>query len=141
NEMVEMNERLAAELARLSVAVGQQGRIGERATRGPVTGSWGDAVAAVNSLVANLAQPTAEAARVIGAVAKGDLSQTMALEIDNRPLQGEFMRTAKTVNRMVDQLGAFAAEVTRVVREVGTEGKLGGQARVKGVAGIWKDLT
>ena len=85
--------------------------------------------------------PTSETARVIGAVAKGDLSQTMALEIDGRPLQGEFLRTAKTVNTMVDQLGSFASEVTRVAREVGTEGKLGGQAEVKGVAGTWKDLT
>src|SRR5262245_45750720 len=141
NEVVEMNERLAAELARLSVVVGRNGKIEERASLGPVQGSWSDQVTAVNSLIANLAQPTAEAARVIGAVAKGDLSQTMALEIDDRPLEGEFMRTAKTVNRMVEQLGGFAAEVTRVVREVGTEGKLGGQARVKGVAGIWKDLT
>ena len=80
-------------------------------------------------------------ARVIGAVAQGDLSQSMAVEIDGRPLEGEFLRTAKTVNRMVDQLGSFASEVTRVAREVGTEGKLGGQAEVKGVAGTWKDLT
>src|SRR6185436_13688725 len=141
NEVVEMNERLAGELARLSVVVGRNGKIDERASMGPVTGAWSDAVTNVNSLVTNLAQPTAEAARVIGAVAKGDLSQTMALEIDDRPLEGEFMRTAKTVNRMVEQLGAFASEVTRVAREVGTEGKLGGQARVKGVAGIWMDLT
>ena len=80
-------------------------------------------------------------ARVIGAVAKGDLSQTMALEIEGRPLHGEFLRIGKTVNTMVDQLGSFASEVTRVAREVGTEGKLGGQAEVKGVAGTWKDLT
>ena len=85
--------------------------------------------------------PISETARVIGAVAKGDLSQTMALEIEGRPLAGEFLRTAKTVNTMVDQLGSFASEVTRVAREVGTEGKLGGQAKVKGVAGTWKDLT
>ena len=77
-------------------------------------------------------QPTTEVARVIGAVANGDLSQTMALEIDGRPLTGEFLRTAKTVNTMVDQLGAFASEVTRVAREVGTEGKLGGQAERQG---------
>ena len=141
NEVVEMNERLAAELARVSVVVGQHGKISERASLGTLTGSWSDAISAVNSLVANLVQPTAEAARVIGAVAKGDLSQTMSLEMGDRPLEGEFMRTAKTVNRMVTQLGAFAAEVTRVAREVGTEGNLGGQARVKGVAGIWKDLT
>src|SRR5207237_1104003 len=88
-----------------------------------------------------LVHPISETARVIGAVGRGDLSQTMAMEIESRPLEGEFLRTAKTVNRMVDQLGAFASEVTRVAREVGTEGKLGGQAKVKGVAGTWKDLT
>jgi len=80
-------------------------------------------------------------ARVIGAVAKGDLSQSMALEIRGRPLEGEFLRIAKTVNTMVDQLSSFASEVTRVAREVGTEGKLGGQADVRGVSGAWKDLT
>src|SRR5262249_13739232 len=80
-------------------------------------------------------------ARVIGAVAKGDLSQTMALDVDGRPLRGEFLRTAKTVHRMVEQLSSFASEVTRVAREVGTEGKLGGQAEGRGVAGTWKDLT
>ena len=78
---------------------------------------------------------------MIGAVAQGDLSQTMALEVDGQPLEGEFLRTAKTINKMVEQLGNFSAEVTRVAREVGTEGKLGGQAKVKGVAGTWKDLT
>ena len=86
-------------------------------------------------------QPTTEVARVIGAVAKGDLTQTMSLEIDDRPLTGEFLRTAKVVNTMVAQLGTFSSEVTRVAREVGSEGKLGGQAVVKGVAGTWKDLT
>src|SRR5207237_1059724 len=82
-----------------------------------------------------------ETARVIGAVAQGDLNQTMALEVDDRALQGEFLRTAKTINKMVNQLGSFATEVTRVAREVGTEGKLGGQAEVRGVAGTWRDLT
>ena len=88
-----------------------------------------------------MVQPTAEVARVIGAVAKGDLSQSMAVEIDGRPLRGEFLRIGKIVNTMVEQLASFASEVTRVAREVGTEGKLGGQANVKGVAGTWKDLT
>ena len=95
----------------------------------------------MNSLIDDLVHPTSETARVIGAVARGDLSQSMALEAEGRPLRGEFLRTAKTVNTMVDQLGSFASEVTRVAREVGTEGKLGGQARVKGAAGTWKDLT
>jgi HAMP domain-containing protein/signal transduction histidine kinase/CheY-like chemotaxis protein len=141
NDVVELNQRLAAELERISVVVGQSGRLNERAGLGPVTGAWAGSVSHVNALVASLGQPTSEAARVIGAVARGDLSQRMALEIDDRPLEGDFLRTAKTVNRMVEQLGSFTAEVTRVVREVGTEGKLGGQARVKGVAGTWKDLT
>src|SRR5262245_39528106 len=105
NEVVELNERMAAELARLSNVVGRKGRIDDRASVGHVTGAWADTIAAVNSLVTNLVQPTAEASRVLGAVAKGDLSQTIALEIDGRPLEGEFMRNAKTVNRMVDQLG------------------------------------
>src|SRR5207302_1030051 len=104
-------------------------------------GAWAPTLEAVNDLVEDLARPNTEIARVISAVANGDLSQTMALEIDSRPLQGQFLNTAKTVNTMVEQLNAFASEVTRVAREVGTEGKLGGQAEVKGVGGIWKDLT
>ena len=112
-----------------------------RDSLGEVSGRWAASIDSVNTLISDLVHPTSETARVIGAVAKGDLSQTMALEIENRPLEGEFLRTAKVVNTMVDQLGSFASEVTRVAREVGTEGKLGGQAQVKGVAGTWKDLT
>src|SRR5216110_3401599 len=141
NDVVERNERMTRELERLSRVVGKEGRLGKRCNMGDVTGFWRDSIDAVNLLIDDLVHPTSETARVIGAVAQGDLSQTMALEVDGQPLQGEFLRTAKTVNKMVDQLGSFAAEVTRVAREVGTEGKLGGQARVKGVAGIWKDLT
>jgi len=141
NEVTELNERMARELARLSRVVGKEGKITQRASLGDVSGSWHDAIDSVNELIDDLVHPTSETARVIGAVAQGDLSQTMALEIEDRPLQGEFLRTAKIVNKMVDQLGSFASEVTRVAREVGTEGKLGGQAQVKGVAGTWKDLT
>ena len=141
NEVVELNQRMAQELDRLSRVVGKEGKITQRASLGDVSGSWEAAIDSVNDLISDLVHPTSETARVIGAVAQGDLSQTMALEIDDRPLQGEFLRTAKLVNKMVDQLGSFAAEVTRVAREVGTEGKLGGQAKVKGVAGTWKDLT
>ena len=141
NDVVELNERMANELDRLSQVVGVQGKISQRASLGEVTGAWADSIASVNTLVSNLVHPTSETARVIGAVARGDLSQSMALEIDSRPLEGEFLRTAKVVNKMVDQLGSFASEVTRVAREVGTEGKLGGQAKVKGMAGTWKDLT
>ncbi|MES2980878.1 MAG: HAMP domain-containing protein [Verrucomicrobiota bacterium] len=141
NEVISRNEDLATELARIGEVVGVEGRIGQRASLGEVQGAWRGAIGSVNNLVANLVQPTSEMARVIGAVAKGDLSQTISVEIDGRPLKGEFLRTARTVNTMVEQLGGFASEVTRVAREVGTEGKLGGQAQVKGVAGTWKDLT
>ncbi len=141
NDVVERNDRMAHELERLSRVVGKEGKLGKRGSLGDVTGFWRDSIDAVNQLIDDLVHPTSETARVIGAVAQGDLSQTMALEVDGEPLQGEFLRTAKTVNKMVDQLGSFAAEVTRVAREVGTEGKLGGQAKVKGVAGTWKDLT
>ena len=141
NEVVELNQRMSHELSRLSQVVGKEGRISERAFLGDVQGSWAASVRSVNNLIADLVRPTIDTARVIGAVAKGDLSQTMDLESDSRPLQGEFLRTARTVNTMVHQLGSFASEVTRVAREVGTEGKLGGQAKVKGVAGTWKDLT
>src|SRR5439155_1043056 len=112
-----------------------------RVSVGEFTGLWASSIESVNALVGDLVHPTSEMARVIGAVAKGDLTQTMALDFDGRSLQGEFLRTAKTVNRMVEQLGAFCSEVTRVVREVGTEGKLGGEAKVEGVAGTWRDLT
>ncbi len=141
NEVVEMNQRWAQELQRVSRVVGREGRIAQRADVGFTTGSWQTQVDSVNALIDDLVHPTRETARVIGAVAKGDLSQTMALEIEGRDIAGEFLRSARIVNTMVNQLSSFASEVTRVAREVGTEGKLGGQAKVKGVAGIWKDLT
>ena len=141
NDVVDLSQKFATELERISRAVGKDGRIHERMSIGEVRGAWADEVASLNGLVSDLVQPTSEMARVIGAVAKGDLSQTMAEEMAGRPLKGEFLRTAKTVNTMVEQLASFASEVTRVAREVGTEGKLGGQADVRGVAGTWKDLT
>ena len=104
-------------------------------------GGWADEVAAINTLIDDLVWPTTEVTRAVGAVAKGDLGQSMALELDGRPLEGEFLRSAKLVNKMIDQLSVFTSEVTRVAREVGTEGKLGGQAQVKDVSGVWKDLT
>src|SRR5437867_2221795 len=141
NDVIERHEKMANELERISRVVGKEGKISQRASVGEVSGSWATKVAAINGLISDLVHPISETARVLGAVAKGDLSQTMALEIEGRPLEGEFLRTAKTVNTMVDQLSSFASEVTRVAREVGTEGKLGGQAEVTGVAGTWKDLT
>src|SRR5213594_2326352 len=140
NDIIESNQRVEREIRRLSRNVGKEGQV-KRAAVGHSGGAWAATLDAVNDLVEDLAQPNTEIARVIGAVANGDLSQTMALEIDGRPLQGQFLTTAKTVNTMVGQLNAFASEVTRVAREVGTEGKLGGQAHVRGVAGVWKDLT
>ena len=141
NTLVERNQQVTRELVRVSKVVGREGRITERAGVAGAPGSWADKVGAVNELIDNLARPTIEVARVIDAVADGDLRQRIQLEIDGQPVRGEFRRIGTTVNAMVDQLSSFADEVTRVAREVGTEGKLGGQARVKGVSGTWKDLT
>jgi HAMP domain-containing protein/signal transduction histidine kinase/CheY-like chemotaxis protein len=141
NETVGFNEQMTDEIARLSEVVGKQGKINQRGRLKGAPGGWASAIRSVNDLIEDTVQPTAEVARVIDAVAKGDLSQSMAVEIDGRPLRGEFLRIGKVVNTMVEQLGSFASEVTRVAREVGTEGKLGGQAKVRGVAGTWKDLT
>src|SRR4030088_203996 len=141
NDVIAKNQRLTKELERIGHVVGKEGRITQRASLGDVSNSWANAIQSVNGLIGDLVHPTSEMARVIGAVAKGDLSKTMATDIEGRQLEGEFLRTAKIVNTMVDQLGAFASEVTRVAREVGTEGKLGGQAKGKGVAGGWKALT
>ncbi len=141
NDILELNERTASEIERISIVVGKEGKLNQRAQVPGTVGQWAVMSESVNNLITDLVQPTNEIARVIGAVAKGDLTRTMAIEFDGRPLKGEFLRTAKTVNTMVTQLASFASEVTRVAREVGTEGKLGGQADVKGVAGTWKDLT
>jgi signal transduction histidine kinase/HAMP domain-containing protein len=141
NDIAGLAGDLARELARLSEEAGKHGRTSQRASLSGARGAWASCVDAANGLVADLARPSAETARVIAAVAAGDLSRTMPLEIEGRRLQGEFLRTATVVNRMVHRLSSFASEVTRVAREVGTEGKLGGQARVRGIAGTWKDLT
>src|SRR5213595_2549813 len=141
NEVVSINEEMTQEFERLSKVVGKEGKITQRGRVRNARGGWDSAVRSVNELIDDMVQPTAEVSRVIGAVAKGDLSQSMAVEIDGRALRGEFLRIGKVVNTMVDQLNGFASEVTRVAREVGTEGKLGGQAQVRGVSGTWKDLT
>ncbi|MGC4804915.1 HAMP domain-containing protein [Micromonospora sp. DT233] len=141
NDVVAVQERQHLDLRRISRVVGRDGRLTERLDEEGLEGSWAEGQRAVNSLIDDLGRPTTEIARVIVAVADGDLSQQMALEIDGRPLRGEYLRIGRTVNTMVDQLSSFSNEVTRVAREVGTEGKLGGQADVHGVAGTWKDLT
>ncbi|MFF5213866.1 HAMP domain-containing protein [Micromonospora sp. NPDC000442] len=141
NDVVSLQERQHLDLRRISRVVGRDGRLTERLDEEGLDGSWAEGQRAVNSLIDDLGRPTTEIARVIVAVADGDLTQHMALEIDGRPLRGEYLRIGHTVNTMVDQLSSFSNEVTRVAREVGTEGKLGGQADVRGVAGTWKDLT
>ncbi|HEY7234252.1 MAG TPA: HAMP domain-containing protein, partial [Gemmatimonadaceae bacterium] len=141
NSVADRHSRLTEEVARVAGSVGREGKMRDRVSIGSVSGQWSMAVDSINSLISDLAQPTTEVARVIKAVAEGDLSQKVELEIDGKQVQGEFYRIGSTVNRMVDQLNAFANEVTRVAREVGTEGVLGGQANVQGVSGTWKDLT
>jgi HAMP domain-containing protein/signal transduction histidine kinase/DNA-binding response OmpR family regulator len=141
NELAGRNAALEAELVRIGQIIGREGRMTERAKLQGAQDGWQTTVDSVNGLIDDLVRPTTEVARVIVAVAAGDLSQKMALEIEGRPVKGEFARIGTTVNAMVDQLSAFADEVTRVAREVGTDGKLGGQAEVPGVAGTWSDLT
>ncbi|HEU6449212.1 MAG TPA: HAMP domain-containing protein [Verrucomicrobiae bacterium] len=141
NEVVSRMDRFSDGLFHLRNEVGRKGKIGERLPIGDSVGGWANRIEAVNSIVDDLSQPTLEMGRVIGAVSKGDLSQSMPLEISGRPLQGEYLRTAKLVNGMVEQLASFSVEVIRVAREVGIEGKLGGQAQVRKVSGVWRDLT
>src|SRR5579884_3824473 len=141
NDLVELNARSNKELSRVAKLVGREGRMTERFTIPEARGAWSESAESVNDLISDLSRPTTEVARVIEAVAKGDLSQKVALTIEGQPVRGEFLRIGTAVNSMVDQLSSFADEVSRVAREVGTEGKLGGQAKVKGVSGTWKDLT
>jgi HAMP domain-containing protein/signal transduction histidine kinase/DNA-binding response OmpR family regulator len=141
NEIIGLNEQLMAELTKAGKTIGKQGKLTHRVELPYARGSWSSGVDAINGLISDLVHPTIEIAHVISSVAKGNLSQEMTLQIGDHVLQGEFARIAREVNDMVKQLNLFAAEVTRVAREVGSEGKLGGQARVKGVAGVWKDLT
>ncbi|HEV2462199.1 MAG TPA: hybrid sensor histidine kinase/response regulator, partial [Acidobacteriaceae bacterium] len=141
NEIVAGNERISKELRRVGHVVGKEGRTRERVRFGSGRGAWGEMEISVNTLVDDLLRPNAEVTRAISAVADGNLTQTVRMDVDGRPLEGDFLRSAKIVNTMIQQLGVFTSEVTRVAREVGTEGKLGGQAKVPGVAGTWKDLT
>jgi HAMP domain-containing protein/CheY-like chemotaxis protein/signal transduction histidine kinase len=141
NDIIETKEKMVETVTEVSRVVGREGHLTQRADVPGVVGGWATIISSVNTLIDDLVRPTTEMARVIGAVAKGDLSQTMALEVDGHPLKGQYLRAATTANTMVEQLSSFSSEVTRVAREVGTEGKLGGQAQVKGVAGTWKDLT
>ena len=129
------------EFTRIKKVVGSDGKLRERCVPGPAAGSWATGINSVNQLIDNLVQPVSEMGLVIGAVAKGDLTQTMSYEIEGSALKGAFLQTAKTINTMVDQLSTFSGEVIRVASEVGGKGKLGAQAEVPGVSGSWKDLT
>jgi HAMP domain-containing protein/CheY-like chemotaxis protein/signal transduction histidine kinase len=141
NEIVAANQQMAKELRRVGQVVGKEGRTRERTRFHESRGAWGEMEVSVNTLVEDLLRPTTEVTRAIAAVAQGNLAQTVRLDVDGRPLEGEFFRSAEIVNTMIQQLSVFTSEVTRVAREVGTDGKLGGQAQVPGVAGTWKDLT
>jgi HAMP domain-containing protein/CheY-like chemotaxis protein/signal transduction histidine kinase len=141
NDIVASNEQMSLELKRVGQAVGKEGRIRERTRFREPKGAWGEMETSVNTLVDDLLRPTTEVTRAIAGVVQGNLNDKVRLDVDGRPLEGEFLRTANIVNTMIQQLGVFTSEVTRVAREVGTDGKLGGQAVVPGVAGTWKDLT
>src|SRR5229473_2439544 len=141
NQALSHEDQLSREVERLSRIVGREGRLTQRMSVPGATGGWAAKADCFNTLLDDLVRPTTEISRTIGAVAKGDLAQSMELEVEGRPLKGEFLRSAKLVNGMIEQLAVFTSEVTRVAREVGTEGKLGGQAQVKGVSGVWKELT
>jgi len=141
NEIVAANQRMAQQLERVGQVVGRDGKTKHRVKFGLAEGAWGEMESSVNTLIDDLLWPTTQVTRTIAAVAQGDLLQTMPLDVDGRPLRGEFLKSAAIVNTMIEQLSVFTSEVTRVAREVGTEGKLGGQAKVRKVTGVWKDLT
>src|SRR6201747_2214750 len=141
NEIVAANQRMAQQLERVGQVVGREGKTRQRVKFDLSSGSWADMEGSVNSLIDDLLWPTREVTRAVAAVAQGDLLQTVQLDVDGRPLGGEFLQSANIVNTMIKQLSVFTSEVTRVAREVGTEGKLGGQAQVPEVTGVWKDLT
>jgi HAMP domain-containing protein/CheY-like chemotaxis protein/signal transduction histidine kinase len=141
NQIAASNGRMAAELERVGQVVGKQGKTRQRVKFGHLSGSWGEMETSVNTLIDDLLWPTTEVTRALEAVAQGNLLQSVRVDVDGRPLEGEFLRSATIVNTMIKQLGVFTSEVTRVAREVGTDGKLGGQAQVREVSGVWKDLT
>jgi HAMP domain-containing protein/CheY-like chemotaxis protein len=141
NSIVAANERIAQQLEHVGEVVGRQGKTRTRVRFGLSDGAWADMEGSVNTLIDDLLWPTTAVTRTVTAVARGDLLQTVPLDVDGRGLKGEFLRSATIVNTMIKQLSVFTSEVTRVAREVGTDGKLGGQAQVREVTGVWKDLT
>ncbi len=141
NDIIALNEKMMLEFTRAGNTIGKQGKLTERIELPSNKGLWSKGVNSLNVLISDLVHPTIEIAHVISSVSKGNLSQEMPEQIGDHKLEGEFLKISKEVNYMVKQLNLFSMEVTRVAREVGSEGKLGGQAKVKGVGGVWKDLT
>jgi HAMP domain-containing protein/CheY-like chemotaxis protein len=141
NDIVAANQKMAGELARVGQVVGREGKTRQRMHFARSEGAWGAMQVSFNSLIDDLIRPISEVTRAVTAVAQGNLLQTVRLDVEGRPLEGEFLRSATIVNSMIKQLSVFTSEVTRVAREVGTDGKLGGQAQVTEVSGVWKDLT
>lgn len=141
NDIIDMNERLVNEICTAEKTIGQKGNLSKRVDLPDARGEWAVGVRALNNLITDLTYPTLEIAGLINSVANGNLSKEVPLEINGQPLKGEFLRIAKESNGMVSQLRLFTQEVTRVARQVGSEGQLGEQAKIKGVAGVWEELT
>ncbi|MGN6637526.1 MAG: HAMP domain-containing protein, partial [Mucilaginibacter sp.] len=141
NDIIDMNERLVAEISEAEKTIGKKGNLAKRIELADARGDWAEGVSSLNNLISDLTSPTLEIAGMINSVANGDLSKQIPLEISGHPLKGEFLRIAKESNQMLSKLRLFSMEVTRVARQVGSEGKLGEQAKIKGVAGVWAELT
>src|ERR1700759_701796 len=141
NDIIDMNERLVAEISEAEKIIGKKGNLSKRIELPDARGDWASGVSSLNNLISDLTSPTLEIAGMINSVANGDLSKQIPLEISGHPLKGEFLRIAKESNQMLSKLRLFSMEVTRVARQVGSEGKLGEQAKIKGVAGVWAELT
>jgi HAMP domain-containing protein/signal transduction histidine kinase/CheY-like chemotaxis protein len=141
NDIIDMNERLVAEISEAEKTIGKKGNLTKRIELAEAKGDWATGVSSLNNLISDLTSPTLEIAGMINSVANGDLSKHIPLEISGHPLKGEFLRIAKESNQMLSKLRLFSMEVTRVARQVGSEGKLGEQAKIKGVAGVWAELT
>ena len=141
NGLVDRSDLVLREVERVTRLVGREGRVGEQASVSQMRGQWLSGMESFNRMILEFAWRTQEVGRIINDVSEGDLSHKMILEFEGRPLQGDHLKIGTAVNQLVDRLRLVSSEVTRVAREVGTEGKLGGQAEVKGVSGTWKDLT
>ncbi|WP_179413712.1 HAMP domain-containing protein [Mucilaginibacter sp. E4BP6] len=141
NDIIEMNQRLVTEISSAEMTIGKRGNLSKRIELPDAKGEWAGGVNSLNNLISDLTSPTLEIAGMINSVANGDLSKQIPLEISGHPLKGEFLRIAKESNQMLSKLRLFSMEVTRVARQVGSEGKLGEQAKIKGVAGVWAELT